>query len=238
MVDEQVQTWVRLMKKTSLIASMICVVMSNAGTAYAVERYATFSFMLPSSEYEFGGQNTVGGFSNADTQASGTIGFQATYGLEDAFSIGVLPVSAEFDLAFLKSEKITSASFPGLPSPTFFYDSDVKTLRLGASFWSPFITGKGYKTELGVGLGVVYRDISTTDGVSSGANSDTAGYGQIGVRHVWEVSKSSEMIIGLNYVYTGETNVPLSFGGSAAGNLTQRSDSVELSVGYRILLGK
>jgi len=226
------------MKIKLLMASVIPVFLCTNSVVWASEKYATFSFMLPTTKNEFGGQNSVGGFSNTDTQSSGTLGFQATYGLRDAFHVGTLPVSAEFDLALFKSEDITSASFPGLPSPTFFYTSDVKTLRFGTSFWSPVHEGNGYRTEIGLGLGAVYRDVSTTDGVAGGSGSDLTGYGQVGLRHVWEVSESGRMNIALNYVFTGKTSTALTNGGASAGSLTQSSKGVELSVGYQILLGK
>ena len=211
----------------------------GATQAYSAERYMTFSFAVGKYSNDTGGFNTAGSFSNTDTQSSGAPTVGLKYGLRDNFSIGGLPISTEFDLSYSANETFTSASFPGLPTPTFFYDTEVETIRVGASFWAPVSIGGNYRTEIGLGLGAALRDIQTFDGVVGGNDSDVAPYGSVGLRHSWDVSPSGRFSVSLNYLLIDDVNIALTNGGgSSAGNYSFGSKGLELSAGYTMLFGK
>ncbi|MFV2034157.1 MAG: hypothetical protein ACC631_03415, partial [Halocynthiibacter sp.] len=116
----------------------------------------------------------------------------------------------------------------------------ISTGRLGVSFWTPVALGDDWRTEFGLGLGAVYREINTNDTVVGSNTSDIGAYGLIGVRWLKQVSDRGTLSVRANFVATSDSNFPLVINGGAipAGNLTLRTNSPELRIGYQILLGK
>jgi len=219
----------------------VAVVLLSISTAASAEGpYVGFGVIGARSLVDFGGVNTNGGFSNTDQQGEYTSGVLLAFGLQDQFALGNTTITPELDFAWYKDYDTQSASFPGLPAPTFFYDSSIETGRLGVNFWTPFHADKIWRAEAGVGFGAMYRDISTNDTVVQGQKDDYVPYGQLGVRFLRKMSDKGSLTLGTSYLFSDSTTVPLSTigGGVPAGNLEVETDHVEITIGYQFSLGK
>ena len=224
-----------------MITRLIAVVLSAgvlfllpANQAEAGERYLSFDLIGGGTLDEFGGFNTAGGFSNADQSNDIQYGVAISYGLRDYWTLGNIQLSPELELAWFDDYSVSSASFPGLPAPAFLYNTSIQTGRLGTNVWWPVYQDALWRTEVGLGGGVVYRDVSTSDGVVAGSDDDFSGYGQVGIRALRSIGERSSLKFGINYVLTGETDVALN--GGTAGELSVDTRSVDLRLGYEFKL--
>ena len=202
--------------------------------AEAGDRYLSFDIVGGLTNDELGGFNTAGAFSNADDRQNEHFGLSLSYGLRDAATIGGIRLTPELEFAWLDEYSTTTASFPGLPTPFFFYGTSIQTARLGGNVWWPFHESALWRTEIGMGAGLLYRDISTGDGVVAGSGDDFSGYGQLGLRALRTVGPRGKLKIGVNYVRAGETDVDLD--GGASGSYSVSTDSLELRLGYELKL--
>lgn len=207
-----------------------------AAQAGAAERYVTLSVIGGAQMNYFDGINTAGAFSNQDSQISHPVGGEISYGLLDAFTFAGRPATLQFDLNVMAPQTLVSASFPGIPSPTFFYTSQLTSARVGASVWQTLQSDAKAKTEFGFGAGAFYRSLSTADTVVTGDGNGVAPYGQVGVRRTWQISKTNSLVAAVTYTMSDNINILLTNGTN--GNMTLRTGGVEASVGYRIMLGK
>ncbi|WP_338549924.1 hypothetical protein [Roseovarius phycicola] len=202
--------------------------------AEAGDRYLSFDIVGGVTGDELGGFNTLGTFSNADDRQNEHFGLSLSYGLRDAATIGGIRLTPELEFAWLDDYSTTTASFPGLPTPLVFYSTSIQTARLGGNVWWPVQESALWRTEIGIGAGLLYRDISTTDGVVAGSGDDFSGYGQLGIRALRSVGPRGKLKVGVNYVRAGETDISLN--GGAAGSYSVNTDSLELRLGYELKL--
>lgn len=202
--------------------------------AQAADRYLSFDIVGGTTNDELGGFNTAGGFSNADDRKNEHFGLSLSYGLRDAATIGGIRLTPELEFAWLDDYSTTTASFPGLPTPLVFYSTSIQTARLGGNVWWPVQESALWRTEIGIGAGLLYRDISTTDSVVAGSGDDFSGYGQLGIRALRSVGPRGKLKVGVNYVRAGETDIGLN--GGAAGSYSVNTDSLELRLGYELKL--
>ena len=191
------------------------------------------------SDNNFGGFNSAGFFSNNDSVDETLAGIALTFGLRDQLKLGNMAITPEIEAAWYQNYNITSASFPGLPNPAFFYRSKVKTGRLGLNLWTPFYADGLWRAEGGAGFGVLYRDFKTNDNVVGGSDDDFALYGKLGVRLLRQVGQRGKLTLGASYIASSKTNISLTGIGSGipAGNLSVKTNGPEISIGYQLSLG-
>jgi hypothetical protein len=206
--------------------------------AQAGDAYVGFDVVGARSMVEFGGVNTAGGFSNDDSQGETFAGVSLKFGMRDQWTLGGASVTPEIDFAWYNNYDIVSASFPGLPAPTFFYDTAIDTGRLGVNLWTPFHDDGLWRAEAGAGLGVLYRDVSTNDTVVQGSESDYVAYGQLGFRFLRKMNEHGTLSLGTSYIFSDSTTMSITDGGTPAGNFEIQTNHAEISVGYQISLSR
>jgi len=230
------------MSITNLITTFLAIgtlaIGTHSVTAQSTDRYIGVDAIASAPSNSFSGFNTAGGFDNRDTQSAEYAGLSFTYGVRDALTWRGMAITPEVELAWFSDYNTVSASFPGLPNPSFFYRSNIQTGRLGVNFWSPFAAGTDWRTELGVGLGAVYREFSTDDNVVQGTSSGLTPYGLLGVRYLKDIGEKGRLTVGVNVVTTGDSKLALSTGFGPAGDLSVKTTSPEIRIGYQFLLGK
>jgi len=216
-------------KYSPFLAATLCL----AGTSSnAEDYYLSFGAVgKPLLTQEFGGFNTAGGFSNFDKQNSSFAGGYVSLGRNDVVSIGKYAVSVEFDVSASSTDAV-SASFPGLPSPTFFYTTDIESQRLGVNAWTSVISTELSSLELGAGVGAQRFDITTSDGVVSGAGDDVVPYAMVGARVLTPLGSYGGLEAGARYYVSGEADIPLDNG--ASGNFTYQQRGFEFRLGWQI----
>lgn len=188
---------------------------------------------------DFGGINTAGAHSNEDSQSSEGAVASLSFGARDALQIGGTPFSPELELQLSAEHDVVSASFPGLPTPTFFYNSSIRSQRLGANFWAPLGAGNTWSLEGGFGLGAQRTDLETNDTVVESDSSDVTAFGMAGLRASRPTGGNGRLTFDLRYLFAGETSHPLTsmVGGAPAGELTHRASGFQVGIGYQIDLG-
>ncbi len=228
------------MKKQFLIAlaALVGVIVQSA-PIQAGEAYLGGQVFGMSTTHDFGGFNTVGGFSNDDSVNERHAGIALTFGMRDQFKLGNMAITPEVEAAWYENYNITSASFPGLPNPAFFYRSKVKTGRLGVNLWTPFHNEGPWRAEAGAGFGMLYRDFRTNDTVVGGDEDDFAVYGKLGLRFIRSVGQRGSLTFGGSYIASSKTKVSLvsNGGGGPAGSLSLKTRGPELHIGYQFSLG-
>ena len=223
------------MLRTTLKTLTLCLGLGGATTAHAGDAYFGFDAIAALSTTDFGGFNNLGGFSNNDTPNDTISGVALRFGMRDQWTIGNRSVTPEIEFTWF-DDTITSASFPGLPAPAFFYTTSVESYRLGVNLWTPFHQDELWRAELGAGAGAVHRKISTTDTVVAGRKDDTKLYGQVGMRFLRKVSANISLSLSTIYSFTDKTSVPLD--GGPSGNLSLKTNRLEIGLGYQVTLGK
>lgn len=209
--------------------------------AVAGDAYLGFDLIGASSFVDFDGFNTAGLFSNKDEQREHTSGVSLKYGLRDHFTLGGMAITPEADLAWYNEYTDSSASFPGLPNPTLFYDTSIETGRLGVNLWTPFHVDENWRAEAGFGFGAMYRDVSTSDTFVQGQKDEYLPYGQLGFRFLRKLDDRSSLSLGTSYLFSESTNVPLTEAtpsGAPAGVFEVETDHLEISIGYQLKLGQ
>src|SRR6056297_2987981 len=216
-------------KLAYLTVAALC--LSTPTAALAENTYVGLDVIGASSITNFGGFNTVGGFSNTDEQREYTSGAALTFGLQDQLALGNMSVTPEVEFAWYDDYNTRSASFPGLPAPIVFYNSSIETGRLGLNFWTPFYADNTWRAEAGAGFGAMYHEVSTADFSVQGQKDDYVPYGRLGLRFLRKVSDKGALTFGTSYLFSDSTTVPLTSGGAPAGNLKVETDHVELTIG-------
>ena len=181
--------------------------------------------------HDFGGYNTQGDFSNEDQVVDSGSVVRLAVGASDVFTLAGRGVSAELEYAMFGDETVTSASFPGRPSPTFFYSTDVTAYSFGVMGWVDLYANDAMTLEGGGGLGAMYYDVSTTDGVVAGSADGTVAYGSLGLRAVFPVGDGFDFTAGLRVTQSAVVSIPLDAG--VSGKLTYGGARGEFSLGIR-----
>ncbi|QYX58257.1 hypothetical protein K1T73_07825 [Roseovarius sp. SCSIO 43702] len=223
--------------KKFLLTAVAALSFGTTTAAQAGDAYIGFDLIGARSLVDFGGFNTAGGFSNDDNQQAYTAGLALKFGMRDQWTIGGRSITPELEFAWYDDYSTRSASFPGLPAPTFFYNTSIDTARLGVNAWTPFHDDGVWRAEAGAGLGMMYRDVSTNDTVVRGSKSDYAPYGQFGLRFLRKMGDRGTLSLGTSYLFSDDIDVPLR-SGAPAGNFKVQTNHVEISVGYQINLAR
>ncbi len=227
--------------QSKLFCAAIAAISFNVyAQAQAGETYVGFDAVGARSLVEFGGFNTAGGFSNNDNQGEYTAGVALKFGMQDQWTLSGTSITPEIDFAWYDDYNTVSASFPGLPAPVFFYGTSIEAGRLGVNVWTPFHNDGVWRAEAGAGLGVMYRDVSTSDTAVQGSKEDYVPYGQLGLRFLRKMNDRGTLSLGTSYLFSESTTVPLTIGGGGApaGNFKVETDHVEFRVGYQINFGR
>jgi len=185
----------------------------------------------------FGGTNTLGSFSNTDSQRSQT-GFVAVqYGLQNAFDFAGAPVTAEIEFSRGAPYTVVSASFPGLPTPGFFYTSNITISRVGTNIWREVGQMGTINVEVGGGLGFQITQFSTSDGVVAAAPAAyTTVYAKVGLRANKAINDRTNFTFVTEFIQSAPLTAPLDGGGS--GVITHATRDVRVGVGVQIKIGQ
>ena len=217
-------------------ASISLLVAATTGAqAQGLDLYVGGEVAYTHQVHDFGGFNTSGLFSNEDQVVDPGSAVRLSVGAADVFTLAGRSINVELDYAMSGGETVTSASFPGRPSPTFFYTSDVTSQSFGVMGWVDLYTNDTMTLEGGAGLGAMYYDVSTDDSVVAGSADGTVTYGSLGLRAVFPAGDGVDFTAGLRVIQSGDIDIPLTTigGGTPAGNLTFGGARGELSLGLR-----
>lgn len=162
------------------------------------------------------------------------------FSLQDQLLLGNTFVRPEVNFEWYNDYNTQSASFPGLSAPTTFYDSSTETGRFGVNVWTPFHADEIWRVEAGVGVGAMYRAVSTNDTIVQGQKKEYIPYGQVGVRFLRKMSDRGLFTFGTSYLFSDSTIFPLSTiaGGAPADHLKVDTHHVEITISYQFGLGK
>lgn len=182
-----------------------------------------------SSKLKSGGFNTSGPHENTNSdKESGNL-----YGLK----IGIKPSDKwRFDIGFRRYENhdyITSSFQP--PTPTFFYNSKVKSKAGILSAYYDFYKFENLNFYSGVGVGVSRTKVSTSDTVVEGSATETNFAWQVELGTDYPLTEALTLNAGIRYVDLGKTTVDLqTMGlGGPAGDFTADLSSKEVFLGLR-----
>lgn len=217
-----------------LLALLPCV----ATTATAADKpflsYVEFGAVSGQNKLSFGGTNTAGSFNNTDTQNFSANGAAIAIGFGTDVTVFGKTFQPELEYTRYGQGDVTSASFPGLPSPSFFYDTQIERTRLSANFWSTHEVNTDWNVQGGLGLGVMRTEASTNDTVVSGTETSYAPSLMLGAQALRNLGENGQIVFGLRAYFVGNTNIDLMSGGSDGGNLSFKQSSAEVRIGYRL----
>ena len=210
---------------------------ASGATAQTAATSAYLSFEIGGEDRDviFGGFNTLGNFANADEQnTSGTVA-NIGIGLRDHFNIGSVPVSSELTLGFSGSDNITSASFPGLPNPLFFYQSDYDTARIGWTGWGSVLRRDAFEAQVGLGVGMQRTSLSGNDTVLIYSGTDLSPFATVGLRGVWHASDRASYTATARYTVSAPAEFLL--GPGPTGTISTRTEGFDIRFGIQISFG-
>lgn len=175
-----------------------------------------------------GGFNTAGSFPNTRDDKDRSNMFAVKAGID----FGKL----RFDVGFrdYAKSKFTTASFAP-PTPTFFYDSKIKTKTWMASAYYDLLEYENIVLYGGAGVGAANSHVSANDGVVKGSESDTRFAWQFEVGVEYPVTKELRVNGGLRHVDLGKTKIGLQtiVAPTPAGSFTADQKANELFLGFR-----
>lgn len=182
------------------------------------------------SQMNSGGFNTAGPHENTndDRDSEKLFGIKLGLKLDDRW---------RFDVGYRKygDQNFVTDSFEP-PTPTFFYDSKIKTKAVIASAY--YNIYKNNKLDLygGAGLGAARTKVSTTDFVVEGSGSDTNLVWQVELGADYSLTESLTVNAGLRYVDLGKTKIDLNnLIGNDAGDFSADLTSKEVFLGLRYI---
>jgi opacity protein-like surface antigen len=124
-----------------------------------------------------------------------------------------------------------------LPSPLFFYDTELKSKGGFVNLWLDMPVQEIPLTLfVGGGLGAFEHEVSVNDTVVAGNSSQTEFAFHLGAGAKLEVLPGVEIITGLRYMDLGETTTSLEFLGVSAREITHDHSALEGRIGLSIAL--
>lgn len=182
-----------------------------------------------SSKLKSGGFNTAGPHQNTNSdKESGNL-----YGLK----IGIEPGDRwRFDFGlrrYANNNYVTSSFQP--PTPTFFYNSRVKSKAGIVSAYYDFYKLENLNFYSGVGIGLSRTKVSTSDTVVEGSETETNFAWQVELGADYPLTEALTLNAGIRYVDLGKTTVDLTTMGlpGPAGDFTADLSSKEMFLGLR-----
>lgn len=241
------------MKK--IFAVLTFVATGLASTAYSEPigkgLYVGGSLNLSKNDISTSGFNTLGGFGNADCEPSiisaaglecgkgdTLLGGSVFVGKNAVLSYGEKSsIRVEAELSYASDSDFVTASFPGPPSPTFFYQtqvSNLKTVFLNAYY--DHATSKKLSFFASTGVGLSNYKVTTSDGVVGGSDSSTNFSYNFGLGTRYRLTDSVDIFGQIRHVYHGKTSVALNAlgGGAPAGNYAVRLKTNEVRMGLMV----
>ena len=220
---------------------MAGLVLPSSATAQNVldGAYISFGINRDFVNYDMGGNNSFGPHSNEDEE-NGVAGISGTVALGKAnlIQFGNGSIRAEIEYSNLEAQEISTASFPGLPDPEFFYETEIdRTQALTLNTWYDFALPSNEKVvlSLGAGLGAAKLSASTDDTVVAGSAEDTGFAYMIGAEANYLVTPQIALGLGVRYSNYGSLDIPLEDGD--AGSLTIDQDAYQIRAGVRFTFG-
>lgn len=195
------------------------------------------------TEFETGGFNTAGTFANVvETPDKSGVSGKLAIGAADIITFGPASLRVEGEFSIMPSETFVTGSFPGAPTPTFFYRTQTaETYRGMANIWVDFrpLDDMPVILSVGGGIGGARLEAWTNDGVVNG-------YGK-GTKFAWNVGAQAAYVLGQDftaglearYYDLGSLDMSLTSigGGGPAGNYTLDYSSFYAGAFLRLTLG-
>ena len=257
------------MKKFSIGAALSacaisgCLMTSNVAAQDASQLYVGGALTFSEVTVTPGGFNTVGFFSNAvGSQSQDANGISINLGLDNLYQFGN-GIRLRGELEFNRSEldgcggsplctavgggsanpNLITGSFPGPPGPfAFFYRAEVETYNGFANVFLDFdlpVFDAPLGVFVGGGVGFSVHDVTVSDAVVRGSNSDTEFAWHAGGGVKYAITDSVEIFAAGRYMDLGTSDTPLVsvVGAAPGGNYTLEHTVIEGRVGLNVKLG-
>jgi len=216
-----------------LLATMAIVAMATTAQAQEL-KWSDAGFYVAGEvgrariKMDSGGFNTEGAFPNTGDDKDRSNFFAIKGGVD----FGKL----RFDVSYRNyaESKFTTASFAP-PTPTFFYDSKVKTKSWIASAYYDLFEYEKIVLYGGAGAGVSRVHVSANDGVVKGSGSDTKFAWQLEMGVEYPVTRELRVNGGFRHADFGKAKIGLQVIGApgSAGDFTADQKANELFLGLR-----
>ncbi len=190
------------------------------------------------SKFSMAGINTVGEFDNNDEVDLNLLSGTFAIGKSDIFQLPGGSLRAEVEYTYIDGGDFESASFPGLPSPTFFYQTELDATHAAMlNAWYDFPVPSIDKLVLsaGGGLGVSMLSASTDDTVVTGSASATQFAYMVGLEGNYHVTPRVAVGLGIRYSDYGSLDMPLD--GGTSGNLSLDQSALQARATLRFTFG-
>lgn len=202
--------------------------------------YAGLALGSATNSVESGGFNNAGGFenencetagicSNKDSRATGSL----TFGLSEVARLSERnTVRVELELTKYNDADFVTGSFPGGPTPEFFYDLAIEGQT--AAFVNAYVDFQATDQITlfgGLGFGTTQYEVSVDDGVVNGSKDVRNSAYNVGVGVSYAVNPRFELYSQVRHVNFGKADVELTNGD---GNYTLDLKGNEFRTGLRI----
>lgn len=203
--------------------------LGSTGMAHASDWYIKGGFGVAATELDSGGLNTAGPHENTGDDTDSGFGF-----LSGAVGRKFGNVRVEAELTTRATNNFTTNSFEP-PTPTFFYESEVRAHSLMLNGWWDFARSGKWTPFVGLGIGAARVKVETDDTVVRGSDSETHFAYQVGLGASYDLGNDSAVELGYRYVDLGKVDVNLVNGALApAGELKTDIDSHDLYIAWRM----
>lgn len=222
------------------VAAVICTTVGGQVSAQSIldGTYVSIGVGNDFTNFTMDGFNTAGGFDNDDDVDLNLLSGTFALGKSDIFQLPGGSLRAEIEYTYVDGSSFESASFPGLPSPTFFYQTEVDAthaVMLNAWYDYPVPSHEKLVLSAGGGLGASILSASTDDTVVAGSASGTEFAYMVGLEGNYHVTPRIAVGLGVRYSDYGTLDIPLD--GGASGNLTVNQSALQARAVVRFTFG-
>jgi opacity protein-like surface antigen len=149
------------------------------------------------------------------------------------------PISVRFEGEFTRypHSQFVTGSFPGAPTPTFWYRTGVDVRAAFANVYVDATVSERVTLFLGGGVGAAFIGITTDDTIVQGTAQNTNFAFNVGVGAMLNIAPRVAIIGQTRVVNFGQAETALNviLGGAPAGNYTLSLSALELRVGLVIM---
>lgn len=197
---------------------------ARADEATGLRVYVALGLGADWSEFESGGFNTAGPFTNVGDGDGAAFAANAVIGLDEVVAFGPVELRAELEFMHSGKRSFSTNSFPGTIPSTFDYAATWQTNAILLNLWvdyEPFAETPVI-LSLGGGAGIAFTETSVFDGVVTGIASDTQFAFAAGAQVSYEFENHATIGVMARYIDFGESDTPLRTIalGTPAGNYT------------------